>query len=170
MPATFVSWNSIKCVSSPVSQAQHVVLSVSLNGKDYISLSVGSGSKLLFGYDKEIDLFRAIPFHIPVNTKHGSISVTGDSIINTTLSCRYGLDQFASAEYVSESELRCNLPRMAEVGEIEVTVSLNGVDFSRKKTLVSFVEPVIISSVTPRRIQEGSAMEILVQGENFLRS
>lgn len=74
------------------------------------------------------------------------------------------------ANYVSGSAVTCNLPQMVEEGEIDVRISLNGVDFTSDKASVTFVGPALISSISPHRIQEGHEVEILVKGHNFINS
>ena len=168
--ATFVSSNKIACSSPPASQALDVELTVSLNGVDF-----SNPEGKYFSYDKEVELFLAIPSNVPVsnsrNTENSYITVMGSSFINTTsLSCLYGKKQTALAHFVSESEVKCHLPQIRKVGESEVRISLNGVDYGRKKTVVSFIRPALISSISPQTIEEGSEVDILVKGESFLSS
>ena len=59
---------------------------------------------------------------------------------------------------------------MIEVGETDVKISLSGVNFSSEKASITFVGPALIASVSPRRIQEGQEVEILVAGSNFINS
>jgi hypothetical protein len=75
-----------------------------------------------------------------------------------------------NAHYVSVSMITCILPPVVEEGEIDVRISLNGVDFSSDKASVTFVGPALISSISPLRIQEGHEIEVLVKGRNFINS
>ena len=170
--AKFISSNFISCVAPSTGRAQGIELKVSLNGMDFSSLLAAPRGKL-FRYDDEVDLFQTIPSSVPVTAnageESGSIAVIGSSFINTTsLACRFGQDQVVSAQFVSVSEMRCQIPEQFEPGKSIVRVSLNGVDFSRKYSSISYFEPAIITSVSPQVIQEGSQVEILVMGDNFL--
>ena len=175
--ATFISSNLIRCASPPLSDDQDVDLKVSLNGIEVSSLSTSSGRQL-FRYDKEIDLFQTIPHNVPASDANtGSavdslpIIIIGSSFKNTTqLACLFGEHHRTVAQYISESKVKCILREAMDVGEVEVRISLNGADFSRKKTSFYVVEPAQILSVSPQLIQEGHAIDVLVQGEYFLRS
>ena len=121
----------------------------------------------------KIELIRILPSRVPVMGPYSNISVIGRSFINTSsLSCLFVFGQHYAtvAQYVSGSEVRCILPQFLEEGETDVTISLNGVDFSSDKASITFVGPALISSISPLRIQEGQEVDILVKGSNFVNS
>ena len=151
--AMFRSPNLIECSSPPVAHSQCVELLVSLNGMDFSSFTAVFLGRGMFTYDDEIELFRTVPSNIGGSS---AFSVMGHSFLNTTtLACRVGSSEPTPAQYISDSEVRCHLPKTSELGEADVGISLNGVDFSRKLTSVAFVKPALISSISPHRIQEG---------------
>ena len=167
--AKYISLNSIECSSPRVYHTQDVEQRVSLNGVEFSAIS--EMSQKTFTYDGEVELIHTLPSRVPVTDHHGHISVIGRSFINTTsLSCLFGQYHATFAQYVSGFEVRCNLPQMIEVGETDVRISLNGVDFSSEKASITFVGPALIASVSPHRIQEGQEVEILVKGSNFINS
>ena len=178
VPAKFYSRNSIECISPQVNQAQCVELKVSLNEEDFSSFAV-SQERGMFTYDEEIDLYHTIPTNVQVysapnemSNNSGTISVIGSAFVNSkSLSCRYGESHVTTAHYVSETEVKCHLPiELSEPGEMDVRISLNGVDYSRNNTSIAFVEPTLISSISPQQVQEGQAIDILVKGEHFIQS
>jgi len=166
----FKSSNEIECLSPQVSQAECVEILVALNSKDFSSFAVTERG--LFTYDDDLNLFYTIPSNIPNEyADSSSISVFGSSFVNTTtMRCMFGQDQDTDAHYISESEVKCTLPDVLEVGEVDIRISTNGIDFSRKKTSLSIVRAGLISSISPQRIQEGHAVEIVVKGDGFIQS
>jgi len=166
----FKSSNEIECLSPQVSQAGCDELQVALNGQDFSSFAIlGRGT---YTYDDELELFHTIPSNVPNEYADSrTVSVLGSAFVNTTtMRCMFGLDHLTEAQFISESEVKCTLPDVLEIGDIDIRISLNGVGFSTKKTSLSIVKPSSISSISPQRIQEGHAVEIVVKGGDFIQS
>ncbi|KAL7434371.1 hypothetical protein ACHAXM_004035 [Skeletonema potamos] len=176
--AKFISQNMIECSSPPANELDKVGLSVSLNGVDFVSHFMSSA--VVFNFDQEVKLQGVSPQNVPMpklsralasETEDRFIRLFGEGFINTTsLSCSFGRDQITKALFVAESEVRCILPQAGDSGEIEVRISMNGVDFSKQASTILFVSPAVVSDVYPRRVQEGSEMDLLISGNNFVES
>ncbi len=165
--ATFLSLDSIECLSPPVDHSNDVELKVSLNGVDFSALS----EKRTFKYDAEIELVRIFPSRVAVTDRHSNITVVGRSFINSTLFyCLFTQNHTTIGHYVSRTEIMGYLPHMMEEGEINVRLSLNGVNSSSANVSLSAVGPSLIISISPRRIEEGHEVEILAKGRNFINS
>jgi hypothetical protein len=171
--ATFVSPTAIECISPPVIDQQTVKLGVSLNGQDVVSRS-----RMIFTYDPQPEIDHVVPNNMPINVEnsiqsHQYVSVIGRSFINATnLRCMFG-DESAimDAKFVSENEVECTLPNVAQPGLYHISISSsNGHDFSQRSVGFTFVEPAVISSIHPSRVQEGSEAVLTIRGNNFISS
>ena len=86
-------------------------------------------------------------------------SVMGGSLVtirgwnflpSTRLTCRFRDDEdVRDATWISETSIRCETPMGRNVGEVNVRVSNNGVDFSEENVLFEFHSDVNILSVQP---------------------
>ena len=169
--ATFVSPISIQCRTPKVNYSQIVQVGVSLNGQDIVS-----HSRLIFNYDPQPEFDRIVPSNVPItnsfDSRHNFVTIFGSSFTNTTSArCLFGNDWPTDALFVSESEIKCELPNITEPGVYPISISLsNSVEFSQQSIDISFVEPAVISSIRPSAVQEGSETVLIISGGNFISS
>ena len=176
--ARFISSNIIECSSSPASEVDKVDLGVSINGVDFVSQFMSL--EVVFHYDPEIEIHDVSPQNVPMakssraaitKTDDRYVTLFGIGFINTTsLSCSFGSDQITTATFITESEVKCRLPLAGNLGENQVRISINGDDFSNEVSTILFVSPAVVSDVYPRRVQEGSEIDLLISGDDFVES
>ena len=175
--AKYISRNMIECRSPPAGEVGKVDLDISLNGVDFAQFM---SSEIVFHYDSEIELHAVSPKNVAMKKSIQSvitkaedryITLYGKGFVNTTsLSCLFGSKQITAATFITETEVKCSLPESGNSGEIQVRVSLNGVDFCEKVSTILFVPPAVISDVYPSRVQEGSEIDLFISGDNFVQS
>ncbi|KAK1742180.1 hypothetical protein QTG54_006745 [Skeletonema marinoi] len=145
--AKYISRNMIECTSPPASGVDKVDLGISLNGVEFASQFMSS--EIVFHYDAEIELRGVSPLNVAMSKSSGAaiikaedkyITLYGSGFINTTsLSCSFGSDQITTATFITDAEVKCSLPEAGKSGEIQVRISLNGLDFSEQASTVLFV-------------------------------
>ena len=178
MKAKFISRSMIECFSPPANDVSMVDLSVSLNGVDYVTRFMDTD--VVFIYDSEITLNSASPHTVVITSpsqeavkgsEERNVTLYGDGFVNTTsLSCMFGSDKITSATFITKAKVKCNLPLASDLGQFPVRLSMNGVDFGTQAVKILFVPPTRITDIYPKRIQEGSEVDLLISGDNFVRS
>lgn len=160
--ATFVSTQELLCTSPP-----------SLAGS--ASLSIGDFDKA-FGSDFAF-VYRAAPIVHGLHPSRGSvggrqkITVQGEHFADTSnLACMVGKASVVAASFISDTEMECYTPVLAEPGPKEVEITVNGVDFTLDGHVFTYVGIPAVFSVTPDSGSAGGGTVILVRGINFVDS
>jgi hypothetical protein len=120
--ARWISSSEVSCIAPAGGDKDEVNVSVSLNGIDHVQ------STSSFQYMPEVSLVALQPSH---GAARGGTTVRiegSNFVFSSELACRFGISSVA-ARYINAGEVRCVTPPL-EVGNVAVSVSNNGIDFS----------------------------------------
>jgi len=164
--AAFVSPSSVECTAPLVNDSRVVQMGVSLNGHDVVT-----HSGLIFRYDSNFEFDYVIPSNVPINHEYGYASIFGSSFVDGThLRCVFGDTWITDATFISDSEVKCELPNITKPEKYPVSISVDGSDFSNESIDITFVEPAMITNIRPSKVQEGSDAILTISGDNFISS
>lgn len=157
---TFVSSSMIRCVTPPQNRSGNALVQISSDASDVLS------SMVYFEYLRGLFITAIIP---PSGSVAGGtqIVVHGYDFRDTdTLICRFG-NAISSARFLSRVEVECITPSMLNPGIVNVTVSVNGVDFSSNLMAFQYYESVAVSSVGPLHGPSSGGTKVRILGKGF---
>lgn len=164
-PAFVESGNKMVCFA-PVNEAsleeeKSVILDVSPNKHDF-------SNGVTFAFKLEMDLLSLTP---PTGIDLGGtvVNIHGRFFYNTPmLSCRFGTS-VVEAHYLSPSIISCATP-IHPIGLYKVSVSGNGIDFSKDSLRFQFHAPCLIHSIVPRAGPVVGGTQVLIFATNLVWS
>ncbi len=149
---------------TPVTRPGTYKVRVTLNGVDALR------TPWQFTSQNVVDILYARPSSGSV--KGGTeISIIGKSFMFTEyLSCKFGDLGDYRATYISSTELICVSPRISEAkhADVDIRISLNGVDFSAASARFRLTPESHIRDISPNKGVIDGGTEVTVKGVNFL--
>jgi len=107
-----------------------------------------TSNEALFLYHDMVSVVHIYPRSGPA-TGNSVVLVHGRNFLDTpTLRCKFG-DKVVRARWLSGSQIACTTSFSDVVGDVDVRVSLNGVDFSVETAGYKFDAPIQVESLTP---------------------
>ena len=161
-PTRWLSSTQLECTAPARDQDGVVEVQVSMNGVDMMA------SSMEYMYTASAIISAVFPSMGP-SSGGTELAVSGENFLHTAeLTCRIGFVEVA-ASFVSSREVRCITPTMT-VGAQEVTVSLNGLDFSGSSASFSSMRDTILFSASPSLGSVSGGTVVTVQGQGFVNT
>ena len=160
--ARWISSSEVSCIAPAGGDKDEVNVSVSLNGIDHVQ------STSSFQYMPEVSLVALQPSH---GAARGGTTVRiegSNFVFSSELACRFGISSVA-ARYINAGEVRCVTPPL-EVGNVAVSVSNNGIDFSSSSLVYTGETDVTISEFWPVRCSTFGGCAVMLSGSGFTNS
>jgi hypothetical protein len=130
------------------------------------------GTPLEFLYYKPLKLTKIFPHSgsFGGGTKvwvHGA-NFMSDRAHGCTPKCRFGTS-VVEAELVNSVLMICvSPPHYMSEGQVELDVTMNGVDFSSNKLLFDYYSPPVVTSIYPKAGQSQNGAMLYLKGYNFV--
>lgn len=171
VPAEFISPNSLKC-KTPAGVYGSAFVGVSVDGSTFYPGGAGRQGgvdAITFTYEHLPSIDHIFPSNIPVG-QSSNITIYGDHLDSSSnIACRFGEVSVVPAYRLGDDQVSCIAPA-SPLGEVDIRVSSNRVDWSLEKVLLSYIQEATISRITPVTVQEGAETALLVEGTGFLDS
>ncbi|GMH75266.1 hypothetical protein TL16_g06702 [Triparma laevis f. inornata] len=169
-PGTYVSSDRIECTAPPAASVGAAIsVGVTLNGVDF------SSQELTFTYTPSLVVSLITPASSPIGSTT-TVTVTGENfaiaagVAGLALSCDFG-DYRSTASVISDTEITCDAPSVADVGNYVFDVTSNGnsvINAHVSRLAYEFFNPSSIYAVKPSFGRVGGGTLITVTGTNFL--
>jgi len=157
--ARWLSAEAIECLSPPKSPGTDLAIKVANNGVDF------SPTFAVFSYQAGAKISGISPCTGP-NTGGTQVVVSGlDFTKSSSLFCRFGAVDSA-ALFISSTRLSCVTP-LHPSGAVSVEVSNNHKDWTTSGQQLTFMEPVLLTSVSPSSGPDTGGSNVQVTGANF---
>ncbi|CAM9733973.1 unnamed protein product, partial [Scytosiphon promiscuus] len=160
VPARWLSLELLQCESPPRLDAGNVSVQVSVDGHVLTS----EGVDFLF---YRAEAWGVLPSGGP--TEGGTlVSVLGDGFEQSDdIVVRFGLIH-VQASFVSASEIQCLAPEQPNAGEVQVSVSTNGIDVeSGSDAVFTYTTSVSLSSIEPSWGFKEDGVTVTLHGSGF---
>ncbi|CAM9663691.1 unnamed protein product, partial [Hapterophycus canaliculatus] len=141
VPARWLSRELVQCESPPRLETGNVNVQVSADGR----MLTSEGLDFLFYKAKVLGVFPS------VGPMQGDtmVSVSGEGFEQSEdIVVRFGLTH-AQGTFVTSSEIQCLTPKQVNAGEVQVSISANGVDVDRGSDAVFTFTRLSLSSIDP---------------------
>lgn len=163
LPAVFVDSEHVRCTTPPSVSNSPLSLEISNNGVDY------TNSAVKFTFVPALSIRYLWPTNGPVigGTKvvmHGS-GFSGGTIVLCIFDGRKTL-----ATVRSDNELDCLTPGRNITGRARVELTNNRVDKVSSSISFTYVEPILLTDVSPAQSGEEGGAPVVVTGHNFIAS
>jgi len=161
VPAEFISTNSLRC-RTPVGRLGPIFVDISIDGRTY-------WDAVTFTYDYPPSIDSIFPSNVPIG-RDANVTLFGEHFAASSLAlpCRFGESSVAAYRH-NDSQISSFVPASNTLGQVGVSVSTNGVDWSEQVSF-SYIEEARLISVSPSVVQEGVETALLVHGTGFLDS
>jgi len=157
----FLNEEEVACVAPPNVHPNYVTVSVTLNGAPD-----ASQTSVVYQYVDEIRLWRLDP---PLGTALGGtiLTIYGSSMLDTEkLECQIGNHRVA-ARWVSSSQIEIVTPPAEGPGRVNVSISVNGQDFTSQALSFMYYEPENVMAVSPLVVSSPAETSLQVSGSGF---
>ncbi|GMH66707.1 hypothetical protein TL16_g04487 [Triparma laevis f. inornata] len=106
-------------------------------------------SEMLWKYHAVVKVLNAYPRSGP-NKGNTTVLLNGRNFVDSPgLSCKFGVSENVQARFISSTQVSCVTAEVETTGSVDVSVSLNGADFSASVTSFYFDAPIQVASMTP---------------------
>eukprot|EP00301_Raphidiophrys_heterophryoidea_P022519 c6656_g1_i1.p1 GENE.c6656_g1_i1~~c6656_g1_i1.p1 ORF type:complete len:1508 (+),score=361.23 c6656_g1_i1:20-4543(+) len=160
----------ITCLSPATSSEVSVDVLLAVNGQDFQSVSTG------YSYYKQPNITKLEPPGVPCGF-NSAVKVVGtnfqalgsNAVPECMLVCSNGVAYLESADVLSDSVMQCSSPVLSVPTSCNLSVSINGLDFTNHLELAFFRQPSIYSVSPMAGLSTYSATEnsIAVTGHGF---
>ena len=168
VPATSFSESEITCASPPLEDTLNIIntsyytIELSINGVDY------SDDRMRFSFHKKHRLLSISPEFGP-HVGGSTVLIRGRNFLDMpNLLCRFG-SMNVNAIFISETLISCKSPR-ASIGEVNVSISSNSVDFSSDTVLFRYYPSSSLKSIYPLAGPVIGGTTTILKGVNFFFS
>ncbi|CAM9095296.1 unnamed protein product [Chrysoparadoxa australica] len=160
VPATFLSSTELHCEAPPSVQGP-VAVSVTSNGAYF------TASEVDFEYVNVVTVTAVEPLQGSV-VGGTLVTVRGSGFLDSNgLSCSFGAVGTVDAVYISESEISCEAPAAPAAGQVAVEVTVNGVDYTHHGYQFTYLDLMLVESMSPARGPITGGSQVQVRGANF---
>ena len=163
LPGVFIDSEHVRCTTPPSVSSSPLSLEISNNGVDY------TNSAVKFTFVPGLSIRYLWPTNGPIigGTKvvvHGSGFSGGANVL-----CVFdGRDTLATVR--SDNELDCPTPGRNATGRVKVELTNNQVDKVSSSIAFTYVEPILLTNVSPAQSGEEGGAAVVVTGHNFIAS
>ena len=160
--ATFVTSNIVKCISPavPTESAATYTLRVGLNGVDW------SPSSQTFRYDLPISEFSMSPNRGPASQYTTAIISADFTEQPEFLVATVGSAKVPCVRR-SSSDAECVIPPSNCAGDVDVSISTNGQQFSLVSAVFSYYDGLSVASVSPGQTWLGIEERLVLESDNL---
>ena len=162
-PAAYISSSEVRCVT-PAMPTGSCAVDVSSNGID------GNGRNLLkFDFLPLPRILRIEPINGPVAGNTEVKVYLADGVENRTI-CKFGDASPTVPHIVSRGYIICKSPKVTFAKSIFLRISNNGIDLSESFSVFTYIEPILVSSMTPVSGPRRGGTKVIFKGVNFINS
>ena len=156
----------ISCATPDVSTVAGgaTALAIDLMGNDNFVLAT---SRLRFHLHPSFAIGSFRP--ISTTTSGGSlITVSGTNFVpSVDASCKFAGSKVVKATYISDSMLQCTSPELDMVGDVELAVAMNGVDFATAPLPLKIQKAIVLAAISPAEGPVSGGSVITLRGSGF---
>jgi hypothetical protein len=164
---------SVYCVTNP-HRSGTVVVSVSLNGQDFVS------SDVAFTFQPVVKILSLYPSEGPVmggtSVQVNGLGFPSDFLESSRVQCRFDnivVDAVLSSSEGEEDQdvvVHCVSPSVTQNGNVRVEVTNNAQDFTSQSMFFRYQDPLFVTQVEPSVGPASGGSEVFVRGGVFANS